>query len=676
MTQRLTGAGQGWPRALLLALLLLAFARVTWELGGKDLWWDESLSLQRAEASWPALILGRIPLADGDTVQNTTDQHPFFFFLLQGILVWLAGNDESVLRFVSAAAATLAVPAVWVLTRYFVRREVFPPSAPVFAALLAAISPFLLWYGQEARPYALWALLALLSTYTLVRATAEPRLRGAWAVGYTVTLVMFLATHYYALFLLPVHAALIYRWLAARSRIVALVAALALVVGGVIIAALAFWWIVVRQNAGGNFAHVSWKILLPDVLNAFSLGLSVDITRVWLLDLLYGALALAGAVWCLRGRRVLAANGWLPVAMFVAPVLAVILGNAFYPVYMNARHLSLIAGPFILLVAGGLGLAWRAQPWVGGLLALALVLGSGYSTVNYFTLEEYAKDDFSRLGGELDNRLAPGDLVLIKPPYAWRIFSYYLPAATMHGMPGARDEIAVYGAPMLGQEWPARDDRLAELTSQYRRIWFLLSATHPYQDLQGRVETWLDEHLFRVNETTYFSHSSLKSSLYLPEVPVYDALPAEAQNVVDGVFGDTIRLAAYDVGPAGSPDLALPVTLYWQAMTKPERRYKYILSLVELDANGQPQVVSTTEREPYDGTIPTIYWDPGKTIVEYTELPPAPWPAAEDAGNYRLTLQLYDAETLERLPVTDPGQGEVAADGQALVLPFRNSLEP
>jgi hypothetical protein len=32
-------------------------------------------------------------------------------------------------------------------------------------------------------------------------------------------------------------------------------------------------------------------------------------------------------------------------------------------------------------------------------------------------------------------------------------------------------------------------------------------------------------------------------------------------------------------------------------------------------------------------------------------------------------LQIYDAETLERLPVTDPGQGEVAADGQTLVLP-------
>jgi hypothetical protein len=83
-----------------------------------------------------------------------------------------------------------------------------------------------------------------------------------------------------------------------------------------------------------------------------------------------------------------------------------------------------------------------------------------------------------------------------------------------------------------------------------------------------------------------------------------------------------------------------------------------------------------TEREPYDGGIPTIYWEPGKTIVEYTELPPAAWPqpqTAEDAARYRLALQVYRADTLEKLPVTRAdgleGALDVAADGQTLLLP-------
>ncbi|MEZ4557661.1 MAG: hypothetical protein R2851_01730 [Caldilineaceae bacterium] len=46
-------------------------------------------------------------------------------------------------------------------------------------------------------------------------------------------------------------------------------------------------------------------------------------------------------------------------------------------------------------------------------------------------------------------------------------------------------------------------------------------------------------------------------------------------------------------------------------------------------------------------------------MVEYSELtPPVPdFPAAPD--RFRLTLQMYDGETLEKLPVTRGGEGEV-----------------
>ena len=47
---------------------------------------------------------------------------------------------------------------------------------------------------------------------------------------------------------------------------------------------------------------------------------------------------------------------------------------------MNARHLSLLGGAFILLVAGGLGVVWRYQTWAAIALALLLVAGAGYST--------------------------------------------------------------------------------------------------------------------------------------------------------------------------------------------------------------------------------------------------------------------------------------------------------
>ena len=215
-----------------------------------------------------------------------------------------------------------------------------------------------------------------------------------------------------------------------------------------------------------------------------------------------------------------------------------------------------------------------------------------------------------------------------------------------------------------------------ELTRDKRRIWLLISGTHPYADLQGRTEGWLDDNLFKVQETTYFSHSSLKSALYLPEVPVYESLPDSLHNRVDAVLGDTIRLAGIELGAPATPDLALPVTLYWEAVTPTDRRYKYALRLTEIRDDGATETLSVSEREPYDGAIPTIYWDPGKIIVEYSELPPAPWPQPPDGADaeafwarYRLTLQVYDAETLEPLPVTQAGAAETAEDGHTLILP-------
>ena len=88
-------------------------------------------------------------------------------------------------------------------------------------------------------------------------------------------------------------------------------------------------------------------------------------------------------------------------------------------------------------------------------------------------------------------------------------------------------------------------------------------------------------------------------------------------------------------------------------------------------ADGSARELARTEREPYDGATSTLYWDPGKTIVEYTELPPTAWPRpvdAADAARYRVRLQVYHAELWDKLPVSRAVG--VAAQGDALWVPY------
>ncbi len=156
-------------------------------------------------------------MSDGFTQVATTDQHPFLFFLLQGLLLRLAGDSEYALRFVPAMAATLLVPSVWAFARRLQRGDAFPPSSLYWAALLAAVSPFFLWYGQEA-PLPRCGLSWPCSAPTRRRLIQEGGLSRFRIAGYIALLLMFLTSHYYAVFLLPVHALLLYLWLAERSR--------------------------------------------------------------------------------------------------------------------------------------------------------------------------------------------------------------------------------------------------------------------------------------------------------------------------------------------------------------------------------------------------------------------------------------------------------------------------
>ncbi len=213
-------APSSWLRWLLLFLILIAFGRLVWQLDLKTLWWDESLSLQRAESGWADLLLGRITIVDGVLAHGagqivTRDQHPFTFFLLLRLFVRLAGISEFVLRFPSVLAATLLVPTVWVFARRLAKQAIAPSSTPLWAALLTAVSPFFLWYGQEARPYALWAWLGLLTTYLLMRWAEQGQARWGWA--YVGLMPFFLFTHYFGVLLLAVHALLIFSYWVPRK---------------------------------------------------------------------------------------------------------------------------------------------------------------------------------------------------------------------------------------------------------------------------------------------------------------------------------------------------------------------------------------------------------------------------------------------------------------------------
>ncbi len=645
-------------RWLLLLLTLLAFVRLVWGLDAQNLWLDESFSLQRAESSWPALIAGALPLGDGIRTVATTDQHPFAYFVFLGLMLRAAGISEFALRFPAVMAATLLAPAAWGLTRRLARVRALPDSAPLWVSLLVALNPFYLWFGHEVRMYAQVALLALLSTHLLLRwadAVLRSEKRLALA-GYVSLLALLLTTHYFAVLILPVHAAVAIQALRRSSTRRAAAAAtillaLALIPGALVVS---LW---LRDPAMGvNWTQISPRVLATDLLNAFSMGPNVDIGQVWGFDLFCGALAMLGAAYGLRHGRVSRPwRSWLLPALVLTPPLLLLAISVFRPAYMTARHMSMISGFFLMLVGGGVAWLWQTRRWAGGLAAVVLVAGAAYGTADYHLNPRHGGGDLDGMGRYLQERLLPGDLLLTKPISWQRLYRYYLPVTALEHSEHANRQLLWRGLPMLLASWEESAAELAQLPQNYRRIWFVRS------DRPGPDDRWLLEHLFRAEHQAFEStRAALDVDLLLSQSPVRAQPPPAIQQRLDVVFGGQVRLIGYDLEQPLTPGSAIPVTLYWQPASQISRRYKYILRLIA--ENGE--TLAITEREPYNSALPTAAWPAGSTIVEYTEIPPA-----QHSNVTRLALQMYDAETLEKLPITGLSGALQGSDATTVILP-------
>ena len=168
---------------------LLTLAVTLTGLGSAQLWRDELATWSAATRSPGDLarLAGTIDAATGP-----------YYLLMHG---WTAvfGDSTIALRAPAVLAMTVAAGLLAVLGARLVDRR-----TGLFAGLLFAVLPGTSRYGQEARPYALATMLAVLATLLLVTALRRP----SWArwAGYAAAVAALGLIHLIALTLLAAHA--------------------------------------------------------------------------------------------------------------------------------------------------------------------------------------------------------------------------------------------------------------------------------------------------------------------------------------------------------------------------------------------------------------------------------------------------------------------------------------
>ena len=160
---------------LCLSMALVFLLLRLYNLGYHDFWYDEIGTIGYARYPW------------GNW------NAPFYWILLH-FWIRVFGLSEFTLRFPSAIFSFFSV----VLT-YFLGRNLFNKKVGLIASIFIGLSPFHLWYAQEARDYSMVLFFGTLSSYLFLKAIKEKGPK-TW-LFFSLVSIIGIYTNYFYIFL-------------------------------------------------------------------------------------------------------------------------------------------------------------------------------------------------------------------------------------------------------------------------------------------------------------------------------------------------------------------------------------------------------------------------------------------------------------------------------------------
>jgi len=659
-------------RILLIAILLLAAALRFYRLDGQSLWNDEGNSVRLAQRSLALVTAG----AAGDI-------HPPAYYYLLWAWIRLFGDSEFAVRGLSAVLGLLLVAVTYALGR-----ELYRPALGLTAAFLAAISPFQVYYSQEARMYILVALVGAAATYFFIRLIQQQTTQPSTYLAYALLTAVGLYTHYSYPVVVAVHNAIYALWLLTtwqRGH----VGARLLRWGAVQLGALLLYvpWLAIAWPKITGYGAISQAhppaYILAQAFRHYTLGPTAGDTP-WTSWLSVGLLLLAligltrqfavhppssttpNSQPPTRNSQLLTRNSKLktpnpqpptPNSQFalrlllplyaLAPV-ALMVGLSFSRPAYRPKFFLVGTPAFHLILAHAILLFQPSdrpttQPptllpfrpstlyTAGAGLFVALTAVPGL--YNTYHNPDYARDDYRGIAHYIQAVARDGDAILLDAPNQWEVFTYYYgDVPSIYPLPRSRP---------LNQAATAAE--LEEIATTHQRIFALYWGVSE-ADPSRFVESWLEGHTYRAADSW---HGGVRLVVYaVPQIADTHA----PQHPLGLSVGDAVALRGYslaaDAMEAGD---ILQLTLFWEARQRPAERYKVFVQLLD----GANQIVGQLDSEPAGNLLPTDTWQAGQTVTDRYGVLVQP---GTPPGEHHLIVGMYSLSSGGRLPVQQDGE--------------------
>ena len=400
-------------------------------LGSQSYWFDEAQAAHELHLSFGSMLNSMV-------VHET---NPPLYFVLGWLWARVFGTGEVGLRSLSALAGTAVIPIAYLCGRELVSRR-----AGLLAAALTALSPFMIWYSQEAREYMLLAALCAASLLYFAKAWHRPTTRNVALWGVFSALAVL--THAFAGFLVAPEAL----WLlyVIRDRAIAVAAG---AVAAVQVALLPLLFSHATSSLLGFIDETPLHLRIQQVPVAFGLGTLYQSpgVRYGLLGaaVLVGAcivLLLVGADSSeLRGAGAAAA---LAAVVLLVPLVVALLGEDYY-----IPRALIPAWIPLAVVVGAACTASRARA-PGAVLAVVLLASFVYAQVKISDNAQYQRPDWRGVARALGPASATRAIVANDGSTATDPLAIYLPGVPWTGSPAG--PVTVDEVDVVGHRWQTR----------------------------------------------------------------------------------------------------------------------------------------------------------------------------------------------------------------------------
>jgi len=488
----------GW---LLLGITVLGLGLRVFQLDKHDFWFDEVITHRHISTAYSE--------KNQYFINNFLEKNPPFYFALLRQWSRIFGKSEFSLRFFSSLLGVLSIVLLYKVSGIF-----FSRSVSLVAAGFLAVSPFQLWYSQEARAFSLSAALSLLNTYFILKALKYGD--NKYWLWYFFSLSCLLFITYFSFFLFVPQAVLIL-----YNRKFILKWLIAFLGFGLLF--LIFLYPVFSQQFA-TLQHKSWlpapdgpDLILASFIN-FVIGYNAGPTVFKIASfLIFGVSLFACFNMPVKKLMILLSFLAMPV------ILAFIFSKNFFPVYIDRNMIMFCPFLYIILSKGISSIKYR---WFKSLVVLGFLICILFSLVNYYNdilparrsnALVFLKKPIRPLVGLFLQNKEEGDIAGFSNYGFMYAFLHYLrqEAEGYQGIPKYYFFISPgdiffeseiinkrsFGFKSEFEPVNIEKDCLGSLID--KRVWLFSASWKRQGDLEPyarRVKAWFDEHYFKIKE--------------------------------------------------------------------------------------------------------------------------------------------------------------------------------